>query len=592
MQRTRIHPLIPTLDETQNNQYLFSSSYLPVFAEVPMDAMPGNNLRMLSYRVLAVGESNNVSKKVDDDTQAELRYMRIANGLKYCARNLNLDVILIQDVDANLMWKKLRIALGDGWNVEPSTEKALKEKPQQLTVYHTKRLSLTAVKKWDDKKRTLSSSFKMDGDKVIHVHNVWSDHYSKFEELENYYKCLLNAADGERTIIFGDTHTGVSPVGMIEPMNLATGVASPLLDDDKQLEGNIQVPSYSNGAFYKDEFNLTNQLMLQVIDIRNGKTVLDSRDLADVTASLSENKLERWNMPQPVLALADYYLNVPLIQDQTIFEYQRCIRSQVGDPTILVRMGSTAHNAKTFYVRFQKERDDQLGLVDSLHEMLPKNSIKSYSIDEGVDRYKCCYINMDCMNEFVHAVDFICDARTKLTALLAADDYIERAKQAIASASKDYGSINSNKGFGKEKNVTDKIWSAGAAFNALVFRPATRAKTIEERIEMASSDSRPAYMALLHLFWEDVHGCSLKSFRYLLASYFVGKQAATNAEAALLISLATSKLATKVSEVYSDWEKTLKAVEIGAKSNTASRVRVVPQNKEPVEPPLSPAPMM
>ena len=578
MQRNRIQLLIPTIEETKNNQYLFYSSYLPVFTEVPIDAIQENNLRMLSYRVLSVGEKNNVSKKEEDEALAELRYLRIANGLKYCVKSLNLDVILIQDIDGNLIRNKLCIVLGKDWQVKSSADE------KQLTVFNTKRLKLSAVA-LDERKRTLSSSFQVDREKVIHVHNVWSHHYHKQEELERYYKDLLKAAGSERAIIFGDTGTGVSPAGMIEPMNLTTGVAPPFLDDDSALEGNIQVPSYSYGAFYKDEYDQINQLMLQVIDIRSGKATLDSRNLADVMTNLSDNQLAQWNKPRPVLALAEYYYNVLLIQNKTIFEYERSIRDHACDPTILVRMGSTAHNAKTFYVRFKKENDEQFGLVNLLFEMLPKDSFTSDFLDAGVDRYVCCYVKMDSINEFVHAVDFICDVKKNLTELLAKDAYIEQAKLAIDHASKDYASLGANRGFGKEKNVADKIWSAGAFFNALVFHPATRKKTIEERIAMASSEAQPPYMALLNLFWEEVHGNSLKSFRYFLASYFIGKQATSNAEAALLIKLATSGLEAKVSSVHSDWEDRLKAVELGAKSSTAASVKVVPKNKEVVEGP-------
>lgn len=360
-----VHPLFGIFEQTSQQYDLIYSDHLPIFTKVPVDQNDDIYIQLLSYNVMGKNASNNITREQEDENKAILRYKRIALGLKKCADNLelNIDIILLQEVTSKLMVKQLSETLGDGWYIQPSVEEIEKTEypPEILTCYRKTMLSVVDLPenihiskpdlyhhcKYEHTKKTLSSCFKYEkSQKIIHIHNTWTNYNIFPNKTEEYYASLLmDKKEGEISIVLGDTNSRIAPLNN-KQKNLTTGIIPFLFNIDYGInENNIQLPDHPDGGFYSSNEKIY-QLEHCVIDIVEGK-------------KFTENNTNNYCASQKdfcgyraILCLDDFYKKTPVIQNKTLFEYELQLKNELGDNSVVVRMTSTTYNEKGIFIRF------------------------------------------------------------------------------------------------------------------------------------------------------------------------------------------------------------------------------------------------
>lgn len=158
---------------------------------------------------------------------------------------------------------------------------------------------------------------------------------------------------------------------------------------------------------------------------------------------------------------------------------------------------------------------------------------------------------------FSQAPDSI-QAKLQFTATMSQTEFNAYAHTVIDGAIKNYGDISGKKGK-KDKTTKEKAWGTVAAIGTL--GSASRKDRVVKRVNAVREDHPDYSDALFTLLQDKDSGNSLKSFRYMLATNYLGSNAKTDAEAAEQIEIAIKELDAYLKARNADWGKLLNAVE-------------------------------
>lgn len=132
------------------------------------------------------------------------------------------------------------------------------------------------------------------------------------------------------------------------------------------------------------------------------------------------------------------------------------------------------------------------------------------------------------------------------------------AHTVIDGAIKNYGDISGKKGK-KDKSLKEKGWATVAAIGTL--GSTSRKDRVVQRVEDVHKEHPDYSDVLLLLLQDNKTGNSLKSFRYMLATNYLGSNAKTDGEAAEQIVIATKELDACLEAKRAEWLKLVKSVE-------------------------------
>lgn len=571
-----LHPLFPTLDTKGQMTDLIYSDHLPIFTEVPLAG--GDTLKLLSLNVMGAGVVNNITRTKEDESIAIARYSRIAKGLKLSSDKLDIHAIALQEVTTELMIQELLKEFGEEWAVYPSVDLINKEKPQQLTLYNKRHLELLEGKPWDERKKTLSTTFKMnETGKIIHFHNVWTE-YNFFPDVtEKYYTQLLQAKkDGEMAVILGDTNSRLASISTSKERNLTTGIIPPFFYKDYGVEQDVQVPDHPDGGFYTDDKGKIVQLTTRTVDLAAGDIKEDDRDLEEMGLDSKQEAL--FTLQRPVLCLDDQFFSHEkfTFNGLTFLSFEDKLRKAFNDEKILVRFTSTVLNQHALMIRFKNTgRDISLGMNKVFFSLIGGSesgcilgkklgpAFNSKGLNIGSVEYPYIFIPIELLPSvypifnfikligYTNITDqnlpFLTKIKEKFDKLDSAEITLELlnkiAEYAIGKAQRDYTKFNtSHQGFGKSKSDSEKFESIARTVSSLGVYSDYRMKNVSERLAMAKTNTEEPVDILLNLLHNDDTGHDLKSFRYFLVSYFFHISADTDENANLLIDTCIKKL--------------------------------------------------
>ena len=381
-----VNSAFPTLQQTADNYDLIYSDHLPIYTTIPINANHNDDLRALSYNVMGARAENNLTRTLEDEDKSIARYGRIAHGLKNCADNLGLDLILLQEVSSTLMIKQLSEALGDDWCIQPGDVENEKFPAQQLTCYRKSRLlpvpnleikqnnKFTQYEDaaWDARKKTLFSTFKcLASGKRINLCNVWSEYNIFPNATEEYYKTLLmNKKENEVSIILGDTNSRIAPVDD-KQRNLTTGIVPYMFNNNYQIKPDIQIPDHPDGGFYSSDEKI-HQLVHVPVNIINGQEITD-KHLKSIEQSIPQYY-------RAILCIDDSYAKRQFVQGQSIFDYESELKKKLNDKNISVRITATIQNKKGIQIRFSPKS----ACFNVLHDVLKDDKQFSFESFESL----------------------------------------------------------------------------------------------------------------------------------------------------------------------------------------------------------------
>lgn len=597
--RLRVHPAFPTLAETSIDPDIIFSDHAAIFSEVKTNK---SKLRLLSYNVLGATTKNNLTRQDENDEIAKQRYQRIADGLKLSADKLKVDVITLQEVSSFIMVKLLKDTLREEWRIIPDAEEAIRDNASQLTCYRKSSLTLCQDKSIDsdepgdasgdrkivgsyckdsvllDSKRALSSTFIFNKtNEKIHIHNVWG-HYDIFPKSleEQFKKLLLNKEPGEIVILIGDTNSRMAPLDD-ERRNIITGIFPSWCNLDYLLPEEIQGGDHPDGGFYSKDDKI-HQLTHVTVDLTKG-TAFKETDMRTSYNTEEEEKI--WRCLRAVLCLDSVYEEKQIIDNKTIFDYEKKLKRELKDNTLLVRVAATLMNEKGVMIKFKigsqfleklkkscgNDPDFEFKRLTSpqgarypclfvFNENIPKLSKKINAIiSKGKSIFSAIKIKTQSNSqEILKARERTLENEIKKIFNLKDITHLEYAAgEAIDKASDDYLYLSKKIGFGCTRGALNLVLSGLKIFGTFGLYGVYRGDEYELRMDQAgfkknrrSTNLYPTVETLIKLLDDESRGGKdLLSLKYFLASYISKQTAKTDSEAKFIIDKVREQLKAK-----------------------------------------------
>ncbi len=363
----RRHPLFPTVAEARadHNKEVFSD-HLPILLKAP-------GLNIISLNVLGPGVSGSgfhAQAGWETDLEAKFRYSQMIDGLLKGIEKHHVDVIGLQETTPSFILPILKAKLGLKWEIITDERSGI------ITCYNKERFECVNTS-LDQVERIRSIHLRDKNTKEeMEVHNVWGNFNPFPYEAEEVYKKLL-VGKKHLSVVFGDTNSRFAYLddeSCINPMedqkcNITTGAVPIGLNAQYGVEEEVQVSDYPDGGLYCKGNDEIIQVKKHILDYRSAEIVIDHRPLEE---------LQAWPEFRMVICLDNRYKKMKVINDSSIFDYQKELINLVGDKRLGVRIGVDSINQKCVAIQFSPD--------SKLYEFLKKklsgeNSIKLCKID-------------------------------------------------------------------------------------------------------------------------------------------------------------------------------------------------------------------
>lgn len=378
----KTHPQFPTRAEVLENAELAYSDHLTIWTQVPLgdDKKP---LNIISLNVLGSINCSGIHPQGFPDTRDNVvqnytnRYKRIASGLKKGVANNQVDMVLLQEADRDAL-KAIKEELEADWEFIDDTAKT-----GIISCYKKNRLQLLQTS-LNNVTRVRSMHFT-DGDNAnmtVDVHKIWGI-YSHFpDSMENTCKTALLNSQSQVSVILGDTNSRIAPLDN-QKRNLTTGLIPAALNYVYGLPEEQQLTDFPDGGFYRSVDGSIHQLQTVVLDFAEGTVVPDNR----LEQEFSVSKDYRM-----VMCLDESYQTKIVVNNQTIFEYQKLLQDILKVPSLLVRIASDSFNDKALAIRLPSNSP----LCPFIRQRL--GGEQGFQLQEGPNydgKFVCAFIALD-----------------------------------------------------------------------------------------------------------------------------------------------------------------------------------------------------
>lgn len=368
--RTRIHPLLPTVKEAQQDPRVIYSDHVPILLELPL--IGSKPIKIISSNVLgprvgANGFNSNShwedgEESIDIDAHANQRYENLIAGYINGIDLHNVDVICLQEADKNylepILERKLKEA-GKEWEIHIGGNSGT------ITLFNKKRFSLIK-QKTDELERVHSVTLSDNqSNELVEIHNVWGRYNDFPNKTEKLFSKLLMKNQYVSGVIT-DSNVRIAPTDD-SPRNITTG-AIPIIFNNQLIGSNsddIQMSDYPDGGFFWDpRTKCIKQIAHMAIDFKTAEIIEDNR---------RENEKNSWPEQRMVICLDDSYKYKKMadLDNCTIFEYETKLNTMVPE-NCMVRMASDSYNRKAIAIRFSPNSELYFYLKEQFKEIYPQ----------------------------------------------------------------------------------------------------------------------------------------------------------------------------------------------------------------------------
>ncbi|MFJ1267098.1 hypothetical protein ACD661_00845 [Legionella lytica] len=337
----RIHPQFPLPQETKENPALAYSDHLAILARVPLS--DESTLNIISLNILGGIVCSGIHERNSRETATQMleRYQRMVEGLKLGIALHDVDILAFQEASPEFIVPVLKEKLGDAWEI-------IEDEFKIVTCYRKDRW--IAQQTSSDRQNRIRSLTLCQSDNnaiTVDFHNIWGIFDAIPLNLERQCRKALEHSTSTRAVIIGDTNSRLAPLDNLV-RNITTGAIPLAFNEENGAGEGIQIPDHPDGGFYKDEQGTIHQLEIQILSFDDGSIVLDQRTAGEVNS---------WPEYRMVMCLDEHYQHTPLINNQTIFEYEQFLQKEFSSNEIVARVASTCFNQKAIAIGLRPTKD-------------------------------------------------------------------------------------------------------------------------------------------------------------------------------------------------------------------------------------------
>ncbi|MDR3503701.1 MAG: hypothetical protein P4L79_14075 [Legionella sp.] len=384
----RIHPLFPLSQETKANPALAYSDHLAILAQVPLSDDSTLNIISLNTldRIMFSGVHEPNSRETDSQTLE--RYHRIVDGLKMGIEQHHVDILAFQEAPPKLIVPVLKEKLGDAWTI-------IEDPFKVVTCYRTDRwIEQQTASDRENRIRSITLCRSDNNAITVDFHNIWGLFDALPLNLERQCRKALENSTSTRAVIIGDTNSRLAPLDNTV-RNITTGAVPLAFNEENGAKEGIQIPDHPDGGFYKDEQGQIHQLQTQILSFEDGSIVLDQRTV---------DKVSPWPEYRMVMCLDEHYQHTPLINNQTIFEYEQFLQREFRSNDIVARVAATCFNQKAIAIGLRPTKDLKplCEYIKQQFENEPDFQFKRLNVELEIEPagkkqfvYNCIFVPMD-----------------------------------------------------------------------------------------------------------------------------------------------------------------------------------------------------
>lgn len=356
-QKKRNHPLLPTPHEAQASPELVYSDHLPVRVKLPV--YPTDELNVVTWNVFddqlgdfAYGFKIPKHNEPRSLTSAE-HCKQITGALQKMFTARTADIIVMQEVSQELLaaLETMTSAAGCPFSLvkgDPNSGRHM--------LYNKQNLQLIGEAKDDFKNSALNARFSING-RTFSISDVHIPHENVPLNTEDTVTKLVSTnkekfPDDANHLIIGDFNSRIAPTWRGNNL-IITGVC-PATFREEQGQG----IDWTDGGFCLSSNGFIHQMESELINPESGKVCAwpaADRSIFEGCTQFQNQELREFRIS---MCVADEFNHGNDFSGQrSIFTFQKDLREQLSDNSILVRSGANALNEKAFCITTRNSRD-------------------------------------------------------------------------------------------------------------------------------------------------------------------------------------------------------------------------------------------
>ena len=381
----RIHSLLPTPEEVKADKTLAYSDHLPILATLSFT--DDIKLNIISLNILGAFPISGIHQRNSTESEQETfaRNQRIMEGLKKCIENHDVDILALQETTPEAV-PVLKGILGDNWKI-------IEDDFRIVTAYNSDKWNSSKTSSNNQARiRSMTLSNMEDDRIVIDFHNIWGN-FDKFPvTLEGQCRDTLRLSEN-MAIIIGDTNSRLAPITDDDEdtddteRNITTAAIPLMFNAENAAPPGVQVPDYPDGGFYKTLEGQIYQLRTDVLNLEDGSIYEDLN---------IKSEEEHWPEYRMIMCLDNYFVENPVINDQTLFSYESFLKREFKHDDIVVRLASDCSNHKAVGIGFHNDLDNKFSFIENCLKNEPgfqfKNIRATSSLTNTLQYYKSVFV--------------------------------------------------------------------------------------------------------------------------------------------------------------------------------------------------------
>ncbi|MBX9702729.1 MAG: hypothetical protein K2X39_01120, partial [Silvanigrellaceae bacterium] len=229
------------------------------------------------------------------------------------------------------------------WNIKDSSSGL-------VSCHNKEKLNLHSQESINEQFQIDALAFHKNDSPLIEIKNISGIYASFPQHLEGQCADALTQNHYPISAIIG-TGLRIAPLHD-ERLNITTNIIPIIIEQEE-----IFAPDYSDGGFYCDSAGVMRQLKTQTLDFATGEIYV---------VQPLQNEQPAWPEFRMVMCLDQTYQEKMVINNQTLFDYERAMREELRIPNLLVRMAVDSYNGKAVGIRFPKDAPAYTSIKDSL----------------------------------------------------------------------------------------------------------------------------------------------------------------------------------------------------------------------------------